>query len=120
MRAAFRVLCVVILATSAAPAFAQDDETPPETPPEEEAPEPTPIEIARSHMERGQALYLQARFEEAAEGVPASNPLGYAGTRQDIANAVLFLVSDAARFISGQVLTVDGASMIDAFKVRPE
>ncbi len=35
-------------------------------------------------------------------------PLGHAGTADDIANAVAFLVSDEAKFITGQVLSVDG------------
>lgn len=35
-------------------------------------------------------------------------PLGRAGTPKDIANAVAFLVSDEAAFITGQVLSVDG------------
>jgi 3-oxoacyl-[acyl-carrier protein] reductase len=34
--------------------------------------------------------------------------LGRVGTVDDIAEAVAFLVSDAARFITGQILTVDG------------
>ena len=35
-------------------------------------------------------------------------PLGRAGTTEDIANAVAFLASDEAGFITGQVLCVDG------------
>jgi 3-oxoacyl-[acyl-carrier protein] reductase len=36
-------------------------------------------------------------------------PLGRVGTEQDVADAVAFLVSDKASFISGQTLFVDGA-----------
>jgi len=39
---------------------------------------------------------------------------------KDIADAVLFLVSDAARFVNGQVLCVDGGGSIDAFKLAVE
>ncbi len=35
-------------------------------------------------------------------------PLGYFGTPQDVAEAVAFLASEKARYITGQVLNVDG------------
>jgi 3-oxoacyl-[acyl-carrier protein] reductase len=35
-------------------------------------------------------------------------PLGRAGTSEDVANAIAFLASDAASFITGQVLPVNG------------
>jgi NAD(P)-dependent dehydrogenase (short-subunit alcohol dehydrogenase family) len=40
-----------------------------------------------------------------------------AGSQQDMANAVLFLVSDAASFINGVTLRVDGGSGIDMLKI---
>jgi 3-oxoacyl-[acyl-carrier protein] reductase len=40
-------------------------------------------------------------------GAPAV-PLGRAGEPADVADVVLFLASDAARYVSGQVLVVDG------------
>ena len=36
------------------------------------------------------------------------HPIGYLGELVDVANAVLFLASDEARFITGAALTVDG------------
>jgi 3-oxoacyl-[acyl-carrier protein] reductase len=35
-------------------------------------------------------------------------PLGRLGTTMDVANAVCFLVSDEASYITGQVLAVNG------------
>jgi 3-oxoacyl-[acyl-carrier protein] reductase len=35
-------------------------------------------------------------------------PLGRVGQPSDVADAVLFLLSDAARYVTGQALTVDG------------
>jgi NAD(P)-dependent dehydrogenase (short-subunit alcohol dehydrogenase family) len=42
------------------------------------------------------------------QSVIANTPLGRLGTVEEIANAALFLASDEAAFITGQVLTVDG------------
>jgi NAD(P)-dependent dehydrogenase (short-subunit alcohol dehydrogenase family) len=39
-------------------------------------------------------------------------PLGHEGTSWDVANAALFLASDAASFITGVVLPVDGGSVL--------
>nr|WP_243638661.1 3-oxoacyl-[acyl-carrier-protein] reductase [Lucifera butyrica] len=39
-------------------------------------------------------------------------PMGFYGNPEDVANAVLFLVSDKARYITGQVLNVDGGMIM--------
>lgn len=46
--------------------------------------------------------------EKVKEGAVAQIPLGTFGEVEDIANAVVFLASDKARYITGQVLCVDG------------
>jgi 3-oxoacyl-[acyl-carrier protein] reductase len=46
--------------------------------------------------------------EPAREAILKSTPLGRLGTTDDVANAVRFLVSDAAAFVTGHVLAVDG------------
>jgi 3-oxoacyl-[acyl-carrier protein] reductase len=46
--------------------------------------------------------------EEMIKSTVANTPLGRLGTAEEVAYAVLFLASDEAAFITGQVLTVDG------------
>jgi NAD(P)-dependent dehydrogenase (short-subunit alcohol dehydrogenase family) len=45
---------------------------------------------------------------ETLEKIARGIPLGRLGTPDDIANAVLFLASDRASFITGQTISVDG------------
>ena len=46
--------------------------------------------------------------DEVVEQVKSRTPLGRLGDPQDVADAVLFLASEAASFITGHVLVVDG------------
>jgi len=57
--------------------------------------------------------YVETRLtevlpEELRQSMLASTPLGVFGKTEDVAAAVRFLVSDAAAFITGEVLLVDG------------
>ena len=49
--------------------------------------------------------------KEMVDRLAASIPLGRVGEPQDIANAFLFLASDLASYVTGAVLSVDGATM---------
>jgi 3-oxoacyl-[acyl-carrier protein] reductase len=61
--------------------------------------------IAPGYIETEMTQKLPDKIkEEAQKRIPA----GYFGTPQDIAEAVAFMASDEARYITGQVLCVDG------------
>lgn len=46
--------------------------------------------------------------DEALQGINALTPLGRLGKPEEVANAILFLASDEASFITGAELTIDG------------
>ena len=50
----------------------------------------------------------EEEYEKLLEGRRNAASLGIVGTPEDIANAVLFFVSDKARYITGKTLLVDG------------
>ena len=52
---------------------------------------------------------------EYLEAYLNSIPLGYYGEPVDVANAVLFLASSRARYITGEVLTIDGGCLSGRF-----
>ena len=56
--------------------------------------------------------FARALWEPAEEIVAKRTPLGRLGEPEDIANAALFLASDAASWITGQTLVVDGGATI--------
>lgn len=54
----------------------------------------------------------QVLSEGVKEAMVKQIPLGKAGNPEDIANAVVFLASDKASYITGQVLNVDGGMVM--------
>ena len=56
--------------------------------------------------------FARALWEPAEEAVAAHVPLKRLGEPEDIARAALFLVSDAASWVTGEVMVVDGGALI--------
>ncbi|HEV7486858.1 MAG TPA: SDR family oxidoreductase, partial [Thermoanaerobaculia bacterium] len=50
--------------------------------------------------------------QKVLDSMSARTPLGKMGDPADVANAYVWLASDAARFISGTVLSVDGGLVL--------
>lgn len=61
--------------------------------------------IAPGFIQTDMTSVLSEKVKEAAEGMI---PMGTFGIPEDIAKAAAFLASDGARYITGQVLCVDG------------
>ena len=51
-------------------------------------------------------IFLQT--EESAAGTAASHPMGRIGEPREVSNAVMWLASDEASFITGEALQIDG------------
>ena len=64
---------------------------------------------------------LSAAGEQAQARVAASVPLRRVGTVADVAEAALWLASDASAFVTGSTITVDGGRLagVPAFAVAP-
>ena len=55
---------------------------------------------------------VEAMPEKVLQGMRDHTPLGRMGEPKDIANAYLWLASDAASFVSGAVISVDGGIVV--------
>jgi 3-oxoacyl-[acyl-carrier protein] reductase len=55
---------------------------------------------------------VAAMPEKVLDGMKSRTPLGRLGEPRDIANAYLFLASDEAAFITGEILRVDGGIVV--------
>jgi 3-oxoacyl-[acyl-carrier protein] reductase len=72
--------------------------------------------VAPGYIRTAQALSVEhslgpAGLEQAASFIP----MGRIGEPEDIADVILFLASEAARYLTGQVITVDGGLLVGRY-----
>lgn len=72
--------------------------------------------VAPGYIRTAQALSKEHSLgpeglEKAAEFIP----MGRVGEPEDIADVIVFLASDAARYLTGQVVTVDGGLLVGRY-----
>ena len=68
--------------------------------------------ITPGPIEDTEGMKRLAAVREVSEGLRKSIPMQRYGRKDDIANAALFLASDAASFISGAILVCDGGQSL--------
>jgi 3-oxoacyl-[acyl-carrier protein] reductase len=72
--------------------------------------------IAPGYIRTAQLLSEQHSLGPAgADAAAAIIPMGRVGTPDDIADVALFLASDAARYMTGQILVVDGGLLVGRY-----
>jgi 3-oxoacyl-[acyl-carrier protein] reductase len=69
--------------------------------------------VAPGFIRTAQSLNpVHSMGEDGLRAAVSAVPLGRIGEPADVADVVLFLASDAARYVSGQVLVVDGGLLV--------
>ncbi|NRA86494.1 MAG: SDR family oxidoreductase [Rhizobiales bacterium] len=72
--------------------------------------------VAPGYIKTAQALSVQHSLGEAGlEQAASFIPMGRVGDPEDIADVIVFLASDSSRYLTGQVLTVDGGLMVGRY-----
>jgi NAD(P)-dependent dehydrogenase (short-subunit alcohol dehydrogenase family) len=64
------------------------------------------VAVGMIASERAEAAWKVAKLDMTASGIL----LGRAGTPDEVAQAILFFVSDASSYITGQTIAVDGGA----------
>jgi NAD(P)-dependent dehydrogenase (short-subunit alcohol dehydrogenase family) len=60
----------------------------------------------------GRTALVTGAWREHEQALTDALPLGRIGEPDDIGRAIAFLVSDAAAWITGQILVIDGGAML--------
>ncbi len=72
--------------------------------------------IAPGYIRTAQALSTEHSLgPDGLEAAATFIPLGRAGEPEDVADVAVFLASDAARYITGQVIVVDGGLLVGRY-----
>ena len=72
--------------------------------------------VAPGYIRTAQALSEQHSLGAAGLDAAASFiPLGRVGEPEDIADVIVFLASDAARYVTGQCITIDGGLLVGRY-----
>jgi 3-oxoacyl-[acyl-carrier protein] reductase len=72
--------------------------------------------VAPGYIRTAQALSKEHSLgPEGLEQAASFIPMGRVGEPDDIADVILFLASDAARYVTGQVVTVDGGLLVGRY-----
>ena len=72
--------------------------------------------VAPGYIRTAQLLSEEHSLGAAgAEAAPAFIPMGRLGEPEDVADVILFLASEAARYITGQVIVVDGGLLVGRY-----
>ncbi len=72
--------------------------------------------VAPGYIRTAQALSIEHSLgPEGLEQAASFIPMGRVGEPDDIADVILFLASDAARYMTGQVVTVDGGLLVGRY-----
>jgi 3-oxoacyl-[acyl-carrier protein] reductase len=72
--------------------------------------------VAPGYIRTAQLLSEEHSLGSAgAEAAPAFIPMRRLGEPEDIADVILFLASDAARYVTGQVIAVDGGLLVGRY-----
>lgn len=74
------------------------------------APGPVETNITRRHYRRPDGSIDEDKRAAVLEPMRAAGPLGLIGAPEDVGWAALYLASDAARFVTGQILRPNGGS----------
>jgi 3-oxoacyl-[acyl-carrier protein] reductase len=74
------------------------------------APGVVETDITRRHYARADGSIDEDKRAAVLESMRASSPLGLIGTPEDVGWAALYLASDAARFVTGQILRPNGGT----------